>query len=221
MDRLAQRRATNDLVSSRLAMPRIEISEDVFHEGEIVYRLVRLKGQFDPDQEIILRNRSMEGMPGAHLVTPLLLEGASVAVFVDRGGIPIESSSPGVPTQFRLDGPVEMDGMALPPVPEPGVAWLADPTPNPQEGRPDAWRVLNLERIQHQLPYPILPFYVEQSSPSGVPGQPRPDASLDLSKGPYLGYALQWFAFRAIAVDGGVAEAEAAAAIDAETGANR
>ena len=130
LDRLAQRRATNDLVSSRLAMPRIEISEDVFHEGEFVYRLVRLKGQFDPDQQIILRSRSMEGMPGVHLVTPLLLEGASVAVYVDRGGIPIESSSPGVPTQFRLDGPVEMDGMALPssglrsgPSPSAG-AWL-------------------------------------------------------------------------------------------------
>jgi surfeit locus 1 family protein len=146
----------------------------------------------------------MDGVPGVHLVTPLILEGNSAAVLVDRGWIPIENSSPDSRTQFRQEGTVDLEGIAMPSVPEPGIAWLADPTPDTEEGRLDAWRILNVDRIQDQLPYLILPFFVELSASPEAAGLPQPESGLDLSEGPHLGYAIQWFAFSLIAVAGGV-----------------
>ena len=75
---------------------------------------------------------------------------------------------------------------------------------DPDEGVLDALARPDLARLQQQLPYPILPAYVqleaqspEQAGPLPVP-VPRPE----LDDGPHLSYAVQWFLFSAIALVG-------------------
>ena len=70
---------------------------------------------------------------------------------------------------------------------------VPDPEPVPGE-RLDLWNYLDIERIQAQGLHPLLPVYIE-AAPTGeqtsLPYRALPE--LDLSEGPHLGYALQWF----------------------------
>ena len=63
---------------------------------------------------------------------------------------------------------------------------------------------LDLGTIQAQLPYPIAPSYLllQRQTPAQPDGLPAPSPLPELSEGPHLSYAIQWFTFAAIAVAG-------------------
>jgi surfeit locus 1 family protein len=62
------------------------------------------------------------------------------------------------------------------------------------------WYRIDVEGIAGQLPYEVYPFYVLQLPPQ-VPQEALPyrrSIDIDLSDGPHLGYAGQWFIFASI-----------------------
>jgi surfeit locus 1 family protein len=204
LDRLAERKARNEHVRERLSRPRSELPAQIQDPEGWAYRRVRATGEFDFEREILLRNRAWEGRPGVHLITPLLLQGAESAVLIDRGWIPQEERDRVAREAFEVEGPVAVRGIVRLTQPQPSWAFLADPTPSSAEQPLQAWRVVDIPNIARQLPYALLPIYVEATEP--VPqgaDLPRPDPSVDLSEGPHLSYAIQWFAFASIALVGG------------------
>jgi len=87
----------------------------------------------------------------------------------------------------------------------------ADPPLGPSRPRLDAWFRVDLPRIQEQMPYKLLPVYLEEDSatvvkttavPDATPRFPRPAPDIELSEGPHLAYAIQWFSFAAILLGG-------------------
>ncbi len=57
---------------------------------------------------------------------------------------------------------------------------------------------VDVAAIQPDLPYTLLPFYVKESPLAANPRTTPPlrtARDVDLSEGPHLGYALQWFTF--------------------------
>jgi len=66
------------------------------------------------------------------------------------------------------------------------------------------WYRVDVEAIQAQVPYPLLPVYVLQTPPGedeegaalSLPYRVRPE--VDLSEGRHLGYAVQFFFFALI-----------------------
>lgn len=74
-----------------------------------------------------------------------------------------------------------------------------DPPLAPGQTRLDAWKTVNLERISRQVTVPMLAAYIQQSPNSMQTVPPfRAEPQLDLTEGPHLGYAIQWFTFAAI-----------------------
>jgi surfeit locus 1 family protein len=206
LDRLQQRRARTTQVRERLAMPPIQPGTQASDLENLEYRRVVLQGQFDPDHEILLTNRSYQEQPGAHLVTPLVLAGAEEAVLVDRGWIPASQAAEDELDPYHLEGEVKLEGILRRSRPEPRWSFLADPVPEPEGAFVRRWRVLNVERIQIQMPYPLAPYFIEQDQRLGRDSpQPIPDPDIDLSEGPHLSYAIQWFSFAGIGLFGGVA----------------
>ncbi len=201
LSRLEERRARNAEILARLDMPVLQVTGEEPPEA-VLYRRVRLVGTFDEEESVVLVSRAYKDRPGVHLVTPLRLE-SGVGVLVDRGWIPQEESSPQGRTRYRTNGTVEVLGIALPSQRQPWLGWLADPTAAP-EGHRDAWRALTVDRIAPQVPYPLAPYYVAQSEPLTGTAGPIPDPDLDLSEGPHLSYAVQWFSFAAIGLLGGI-----------------
>ncbi len=203
LDRLEQRRARNARMEARLAMPPVQLTGAPLEAAAMEYRHVTVHGTFDLAAQVILVNRALDGVPGVHLLAPLLLEGSGEAVLVDRGWIPVEDQGPGERTAYASEGPVELTGIARLTQPEPFWTFLRDPLPAPGGAPLDSWRVVNLQGLQSQMPAPLLPVFLEQSEALAVGQQPVPDPEIDRSEGPHLSYAIQWFSFAAIAIVGG------------------
>jgi surfeit locus 1 family protein len=62
------------------------------------------------------------------------------------------------------------------------------------------WSRLDRAALRNRLPYPIHSFYIQQLPDSALPRFPRRLDPPALDDGPHLYYAIQWFAFAAIAV---------------------
>lgn len=204
LHRLEERRAWNAYVEGQMQMPVVDLSADNLSMEQLAYRRVGVRGEWRSEDEILLRNRSYNEQPGYHLVTPLQDDSLPWAILVDRGWVPIEAGQPGGLESYHEDGLVRVEGVLLPSEEQPSWSLFADPTLGPDDERLSAWRVLTIERVEQQLSYPLFDYYLAQSHSNASGTQPPiPDPEIDLSEGPHLGYAIQWFSFAAIAVFGG------------------
>ncbi len=204
LSRLEERRARNRQIRIGLASDPLTLSAPVEPSELEPHRPVRARGQFDPAHQVILTGRSYEGRSGAHLITPLRLEGADISVLVDRGWIPYQDRSSASFDSYRVQESVQIRGIIMPSQELPTFPLLPPPaTTSPQDPR-FAWPAVDVPAIEAQIPYDLLPVYISLTEP--VPPEaeePIPDPGLDLSEGPHLGYAIQWFAFALIALFGG------------------
>ena len=93
---------------------------------------------------------------------------------------------------------------AAPPTGTVTVTGLLDPSvidDSPHAGDSTTYAHVDLTRMAAQLPYPLLPYYIQlqQQSPAQSGTLPVPPPAPELDDGPHLGYALQWFSFATIA----------------------
>ncbi|MEW5958979.1 MAG: SURF1 family protein [Chloroflexota bacterium] len=203
--RLEQRRALNDSIRAGLAAPVTVLTGQDVDPAALHRRRVSVTGTFDNPAAIIIRNRPFQGQPGVHLVTPLKIKGSERAVLVDRGWIPLDDAEPDKRRVYDMPGEVTINGVAYPGQTQPtGYLIPTDPTLEPGQARLDAWFRLDIDHIQQQAPYPLLPIYIEQSPQPGAelstPPRPENNTNPALDEGPHLGYALQWFSFALILV---------------------
>jgi surfeit locus 1 family protein len=81
---------------------------------------------------------------------------------------------------------------------KPAFGGVADPLSENRETL-KVWNNADLERIAGQMPYPVLPIYIQ---PEVGPADTKPpipfQPEIQLTEGPHFGYALQWFTFAAI-----------------------
>jgi surfeit locus 1 family protein len=209
LERRAQRLAANARILARLELPALRLDGSTLDPAETDLRRGIVRGTYDYDHEVVLRNQVHNGLPGVDLLTPLRIEGSDAAVLVNRGWIPFEMSQPDQREVFRAEGgPVEVRGIVRRAQTRPSRFAPADPTPIPEQTGLDGWFRVDIERIQEQIPYRLLPLFLEQEAgpQSGAqPRFPRPEPEIALSEGPHLFYAGQWFAFAALLVGGYVA----------------
>jgi len=162
------------------------------------YRSIVVRGEYDHSQEVALRNQAWGNQWGAHLLTPLKIVGSERYVLVDRGWVPMEDFSYTGWEQYAEPGVVTVQGVIRLSQDTPDFGRRADPTPASGE-RLDAWYFANVSGIAQQVPYPLLDIYIQQAPETdwtGLPYRTQPD--LDLTEGPHMSYAIQWFAFAAV-----------------------
>lgn len=196
LDRLEQRRASNALLAEQLAQPAVLLTGK---EGPDVLltmenREVAAAGSFDYEHQFIVLLQDWQGRTGVHIVTPLMLT-TDQAVLVDRGWIPQEESTQA--DAYNLSNPIALNGyVQLSQVPTYG-----NRNTEPQPFQPEQYRV-DIDVMQAQLPYDLLPVFLQQA-PSGDNSLPyRAEREIDLSAGPHLSYALQWFSFALLLAGG-------------------
>jgi surfeit locus 1 family protein len=205
LQRLEQKRAANALILARMQEPQLPLSGQALAPEQVNLRRAVVLGTYDYSQEIVLRNRTLNEIPGVHVLVPLRIAGSDAAVLVDRGWIPYEMADPAQRTQFRdAAGEVEVSGILKQSQTRPGSIAPADPPLGPDRPRLDAWHRVDIPRIQAQVPYPLLSLYLEEDQAPGEPVRrfPRAAPEIALSEGGHLGYAIQWFAFAGILLGG-------------------
>jgi surfeit locus 1 family protein len=202
LDRLAQRRASNAhyVLMKSLEPVTLPTREDVV---SMEYRSIVASGTYDFSEQVAIRNQYFDEQYGYHLLTPLVLSDGK-AVIVDRGWVPAEGNDQ--PTNWAAydeNGIVEVKGIIRLSREKAELGGKSDPQLGPGQTRLDIWNFPNLVRIQKQTKYPLLPIYIQLDpeqldSKPPIPSQP----DVDLTEGPHLGYAIQWFSFAAIMLIG-------------------
>lgn len=198
LQRLAQRRAYNAQLEHRLSEPPLSLAALPADTERTKYRRVRVSGTYDYDHEIVLTARSRLGSPGVYLLTPLKPDSGGPAVLVDRGWVYSPDAFTVDAGRWREPEHAVVEGYIGP---------LAPRQPrNPRSPtHPNAWRALDGTRLPATFPYPIEPFYIVELPASGdrsPPGSPVRQGIPSMDEGPHKSYAIQWFAFAAIALAG-------------------
>lgn len=193
LDRLEQRRALNAQLTAALASEPLTLPADVLPQAtaQLENRLVSVSGVYDLDHQLLHILQNYQGRSGVNLLTPLLIEGEETAVLIDRGWIPeAETNAAGI-AQYDVTGSAVVDGYIA--LSETSIRQI-EQLPQRETGE---WFRIDLDAIETTLPYDLLPFYIVQSPPTEVDTElpyslPR---QVDLSEGPHLSYAIQWFIF--------------------------
>ncbi len=69
-----------------------------------------------------------------------------------------------------------------------------------ERGQQTTWARLDLDALSTSMPYQLAAVSIRQSPDSGLPRFPRRVEPPTIGDGPHLNYAIQWFAFAAMAV---------------------
>ncbi len=194
LDRLAGKRAAIAQTQAALAAPPLVLSgeETNLDAHALRHRLAVVKGMYDFEHQILLKNKFYGNQPGYHLLTPVRIAGSQRAVLVDRGWIPFDAASPEQVARWNEPPEGTWQGRIEPEDPRPAGATVP---PSPQR----EWYRLDIAALQAQMPYELLPFYLAllpDDPPTGPPFRNPPEIILD--EGPHLGYAIQWFLFAVV-----------------------
>ena len=206
--RLDEKRTNNQLLDARAAEEVVTIGAagapappigaqlgaqlDV-ERDDLAYRTGVAEGAYQPDEEVLVRSRTLEGDPGAWVLTPLRLADGSELV-VNRGWIPANGPPQLPPQAAAPEGTVTVRGLLMPSQ-QRGRFGPRDPV----EGRLPTLARADLQRLQAQVDAPLYPLYLQLQAQDPPPGDvpvllPAPERS----EGPHLGYAVQWFLFTVI-----------------------
>jgi surfeit locus 1 family protein len=200
LQRLEDRNERNRRAEQQLALPALQLdalsAPDIAADPEAYrFRSVVARGRFDLTRELVVIARAHNGVPGVHLVTPLML-GDSLAVLVERGWLPSPDGrtvQPHLATerpQATVQGVLlRVDGRAV-------ATSGADSWPRrvmrPAPALAGSW-----------YPYRLLPLLLRRRTPPSGSSLRSVDLPA-LSRGPHLSYAVQWFGFATIALVGSI-----------------
>lgn len=196
LNRLEEKRHRNAAIVANQARPPVDFSvvfgRTITEDDQ--WQRVTVRGTYDAAHQYQVRYRYDGGAPGFEVVTPLRSTGGST-VLVDRGFIDVPS------------GRTIPDTLPAPPSGEVSVVGFVRRS---EVGKPAAInpvnnqvRLVNAGAIGRTLPYPVVDGYVSltDSTPPQEGGF-RPVALPELTEGPHLSYAVQWFLFTVIGVVG-------------------
>jgi surfeit locus 1 family protein len=198
LDRLEQRRAFNHQFESMRLMSALNLDREVPDDiSSMEWRAVIVHGEYDFANQIAIRNQYNGDQYGYHLLTPLLFEGG--AVLVDRGWIPADGNSESSDWgKYDQSGPVDIMGQLRLGQTKPAFGGVADRLPE-NGAKLEIWNNADLTHIANQIPYPILPVYIQPNVDENDTDPPIPyQPTVEITEGPHMGYALQWFTFATI-----------------------
>src|SRR5688572_18535037 len=204
LDRLEQRRAFNAQYASARAQSVLDLNQEQTADiAKMEWRSVEVSGAYDFANQVAVRNQYYGNQYGYHLLTPLRFDpsgtGQATAIIVDRGWIPAEGNS--VQADWRKydePGIVHVSGQIRLGRAKPAIGGVPDPLSEDGE-KLVVWNNADIARIAAQMPYPILPVYIQPAADANDTEPPIPfQPEIELTEGPHFGYALQWFTFATI-----------------------
>lgn len=199
LNRLAERRAQNEIGLSRIEAPPAPLeglgvgSSDL---DSLEYRRVTATGVYDASHEVLIRSQVHRGTAGYHVITPLVGERGQ-AVLVNRGWVPLTMDEAPVAEAPPPAGEVTVEGWVALSQTRPAFG-----PEDPSDGRLTVVSRVDIDRIQAQTPFPLQRVYLVRADEEGaelpIPVSPP---GFD-EEGPHLGYAIQWFGFAVVEVVG-------------------
>lgn len=207
LSRLEDKQDRNRLLAARSAEP-VQAVTDVAEPGATAeqveglrFRLLSAEGTYVAQEEVFIRSRSLNGSPGAWVLTPLRLAARpDTVVVVNRGWIPASDTTPELPAGAEAPaGLVTVRGLVLA-----GETRGAFGSVDRSGAELDVLARVDLARLSEQVDEAMYPFYLQlqdQQPPLGD-GFPAPVPPPPPDEGPHRGYAGQWAIFAVLWVVG-------------------
>lgn len=127
---------------------------------DVVYKRVFVSGEYDYAKEITLANRRYNDQAGKYIITPLKIDNSNKYVLVNRGFVPLHLSKKEERKDFQNEKFASFVGLVKEGLEK--KSFLAPKDPKPETGKFfDNWLRVNVNELEKQTKYPLLPFYVE------------------------------------------------------------
>ncbi|HTO00945.1 MAG TPA: SURF1 family protein, partial [Microthrixaceae bacterium] len=189
-------------VATPLALDKLVALDDVPNKvpDTVRYKRVEVSGTYDVAHEVVVNNRSLDGAPGAWVLTPLV-QADGTAVGVVRGWIPLSVTESGPP--YLKAAPPEGTVSVL------GNVQLTQERESFGPSDPKTGTLTNLSRVDlkrfgQQLPYDLEPVYVllDTQSPPQPSTYPALISLQEVDSSQNFSYMMQWWIFALIAAGG-------------------
>ena len=190
-----QRADSNAAVRERSDLPVEDLDalvESTDDPESIRYRPVTVTGTYVQDADLLVDNRSFDGLPGAWVVTPLRTDDGEV-VAVSRGFLRFDDGELRPPAPPA--GAVTVTGTALPYDDDCGVR-------TGDAGRPIGSACVNRDALESVAGTTLADVAVQQVTSSAGEQGLMPVPLPELDSGPHRSYAVQWFIFATIGTVG-------------------
>lgn len=196
--RLDDRKAANAQILERSHGEAIPIGDLPDDMSAALYQRVSVAGEYLIDQELILQARSLGGVSGHHVITPLQYDDGRI-LLVERGWVPIDVEGPPATGFEPVESMVEIDGIVLA-TQGPSSFGPVDPP----DGILERIGRIDIVRLQQQFDDQLAPFYVRliDQDPAQNEDGPKPVPIPEVDEGPHFAYAVQWFLFAGVVVVG-------------------
>ncbi len=194
LGRAAQKEAIEAAIASQRTLPTLDAAALAAAKtpADVVHRQASLKGVWRAEHTVFLDNRPMNGKTGFWVVTPLLLEGSTQVVLVQRGWVPRDfADRTRLPEIATPIGPVTVQGRIAPP-----------PSKLYEFKGAESGRIrqnLDVSAFTLQTGLPLLAVSLVQTGPASE-GLLRDWAAPSLGVDKHYGYAFQWFGLCSLVV---------------------
>jgi surfeit locus 1 family protein len=192
--RLHEKVRRNASVAAQQLEPAAQLASVPRDTAGAHYRKATVSGRFDYDQEVVLGARTHQGSPGVDLVTPLRVAGSDTAILVNRGWVYSPDGATVDHKRWRERDTATITGYIEVYAPDAGVTNVAR--------EPRLVRRLTRSELAPRIRYPLAPYYLVATGDSADGPHPARRELPALDEGPHRSYAMQWFAFMAIALAG-------------------
>ena len=154
----------------------------------LLYRHVRVAGEWMPEGQIFIDNRIHRGAAGFHVITPLRIARSDRVVLVNRGWTPRTRAFPRPPDIAAPRGPAEVTGLAT--LPPRRYLELSNETI-----AGNVWQNLSLERYAERMRIALVPVLVLADKPGeGLSAvEEHPDFGIEKHRE----YSATWFSLAA------------------------
>ncbi|MEM7126475.1 MAG: SURF1 family protein [Chloroflexota bacterium] len=200
LDRLEQRRSQNAYELQQWTQSPFTVHTDTLPEDldTLANRRILIEGRFDYENQVIWGYQTFRDQSGVRLVTPLIFEDSVTqqekALLVVRGWVPNNRERDW--TQYDGEAQASIFGRAFKSQLLPGGA-MPSPPSDPELG----WSYINIELLQPEMSYELLPFILVQLPEPGRTINDLPIQEIWIpaaTEGNHLSYAIQWFSFALI-----------------------
>lgn len=200
VERAAENRDALEHYQDAAARPAVSLAELRDDPAAALHRRVALRGRFLPGPHILLDNIVREGRPGYEVLTPFAPVDTGPYVLVNRGWIAATADRSRLPDVELIGSPEHVEGRVAT-LPRAAIDLGGEVVAR------DLDRVVlsypTAADIAALLEHPVMPYQVQldANAPDGFQRDWQPDSDRPSRN---LGYAVQWFAFAAVAAVGAV-----------------
>ena len=193
LQRADEKRQLLDNFASRSTQPPIALTGALL-EGDRSGSPAEIVGHYEEAGQFLWDNRTYEGQPGFHVITPFVIDGSETRILIDRGWIPLEGSRDRLPRPEVPQGGRNIIGHLY--APSKGFTLEGSP---PDYGAP-LRQNLDLDVLRKKAAFALQP-YVLRLSPDDPDGFLRAwSAPERTSVQRHQAYAVQWFGMAAVFV---------------------